>query len=75
MRSSVNDVLPLSLRRSLRKFGAAISLARRKRHLTVLGFGDVLGNLIDPSGDDQGLLLDAERVPKRVRIKKRSTIL
>jgi transcriptional regulator with XRE-family HTH domain len=38
--------------------------------LFVLGFGDPLGDLIDPRRDDEGLLLDDERLPKRVRIKK-----
>lgn len=38
--------------------------------LFVLGFGDVLADLVDPSRDDHGLLLDAERLPKRVRVKK-----
>jgi len=38
--------------------------------LFVLGFGDPLGTLIDVSRDDTGLLLDEERLPKRVRMKK-----
>jgi hypothetical protein len=38
--------------------------------LFVLGFGDPLRNLIDVSRDDVGLLLDEERLPKRVRMKK-----
>jgi len=38
--------------------------------LFVLGFGDPLGALIDVSRDDAGLLLDEERLPKRVRMKK-----
>lgn len=38
--------------------------------LFVLGFGDALGEIVDPRRDDQGLLLDAERLPKRVRVKK-----
>ncbi len=38
--------------------------------LFVLGFGDPLGSLIDVSRDDTGLLLDEERLPKRVRMKK-----
>jgi len=38
--------------------------------LFVLGFGDALGDLVDPGRDHQGLLLDAERLPKRVRPKK-----
>ncbi len=38
--------------------------------LFVLGAHDGLGDLIDPGRDDQGLLLDAERVPKRVRLTR-----
>ncbi len=39
--------------------------------LFVLGFGDALRDLIDPAKDDVGLMLDEERLPKRVRMKKR----
>ena len=105
MRSSVSDVLPLAVKRSLIKFGSDLATARRKRGLTilavaermgvakntylraekgdsrvglgvyamalfVLGFGSPLGTLIDVSRDDTGLLLDEERLPKRVRMKK-----
>ena len=105
MRSAIVDVLPPKLKRSLKKLGADLGLARRKRNLTVrmmaerlavakstylraekgdpkvalgvyamalfvLGFADAFGDLVDPRRDDQGLLLDAERVPKRVRVKK-----
>jgi DNA-binding XRE family transcriptional regulator len=38
--------------------------------LFVLGFGTALGDLVDASRDDQGLLLDAERLPRRVRAPK-----
>lgn len=38
--------------------------------LFVLDFGSPLGTLIDVSRDDTGLLLDQERLPKRVRMKK-----
>src|ERR1700751_5682274 len=41
--------------------------------LFVLGFGDALGEIVDPRRDDQGLLLDVERLPKRVRVKKSAT--
>lgn len=105
MRSSVHDILPPKVRRSLSKFGADIAIARRKRHLTVammaerlgvakttylrvekgnptvaisvyamalfvLGIGEVFGEIIDPRRDDHGLLLDVERLPKRVRVKR-----
>ena len=38
--------------------------------LFVLGFGSPLASLIDVSRDDIGLLLDEERLPKRMRMKK-----
>jgi hypothetical protein len=38
--------------------------------LFVLGFGDSVGDIVDPRRDDVGLLLDAERLPKRVRPRK-----
>ena len=37
-----------------------------------LGFDTVLGDILDVRQDDQGLLLDAERLPKRVRTRKSS---
>lgn len=105
MRSSVHDILPLNVRRSLLQFGTDIAIARRKRNLTVammaertgispntylrvekgnpsvslgvyamvlfaLGLGDVFGRLVDPRQDEQGLLLDEQRLPKRIRVKK-----
>ena len=38
----------------------------------VLGFDEALGEIVDARRDDQGLLLDAERLPKRVRARKTS---
>jgi len=110
MRSAITDVLPPALHRSLKKFGDDLSLARRKRHLTiemmaerlgisvgtyrraekgdpsvafgvyvmalhVLGFGTAFLGTIDASRDEHGLLLDANRVPKRVRVKREPTAL
>jgi len=43
MRSSVHDVLPATLRRSLAKFGADVAVARRKRQLTVAMMAERLG--------------------------------
>ncbi|MBA3460047.1 MAG: helix-turn-helix transcriptional regulator [Deltaproteobacteria bacterium] len=43
--------------------------------LFVLGFGDAIAELIDARKDDQGLLLDVERMPKRIRAKKNPTPL
>ncbi len=105
MRSTVSDITPPRVRRSLVKFGADLSVARRKRQLTVammaerigvskntysrmelgapnvamgayamalfvLGFGEAFGALIDSSRDDVGLILDTQKLPQRVRIKK-----
>ena len=36
----------------------------------VLGLGTPFADLADARNDEHGLLLDAERVPKRVRVKK-----
>jgi len=47
-----------------------VSLGIYAMALFVLGFGDALGTLVDPGKDEQGLLLDAERLPKRVRVRK-----
>jgi DNA-binding XRE family transcriptional regulator len=43
--------------------------------LFVLGFSDSLAEIADVRRDDTGLLLDAERLPKRVRVKKDPTPL
>lgn len=47
-----------------------VSLGVVAMALFVLGFGEPLGELIDPRRDDHGLLLDVERLPKRVRVRK-----
>jgi transcriptional regulator with XRE-family HTH domain len=47
-----------------------VSLGVYAMALFVLGFGDPLNTLIDVSRDDTGLLLDTERLPKRVRMRK-----
>jgi transcriptional regulator with XRE-family HTH domain len=39
----------------------------------VLGFGDALRGVVEPARDAIGLSLDEDRLPKRVRIKKRKT--
>lgn len=110
MRSTVPDILPAKVKRTLGKLGADIALARRKRSLTtvmmaerlgvakstylkvekgdpsvgmgtyamtffVLGFDQALGEIVDPKRDDQGLLLDAERLPQRVRARRTSRAL
>ena len=48
----------------------SVSLGVYAMALFVLGFGDAVGDIVDPRRDDVGLLLDAERLPKRVRPRK-----
>jgi DNA-binding XRE family transcriptional regulator len=43
--------------------------------LFTLGFAESLASVADPSRDDQGLVLDMERVPKRIRPKKGPRLL
>jgi transcriptional regulator with XRE-family HTH domain len=43
MRSFVKDILPVPVRRSLKKFGADLSIARRKRRLTMAMMCERLG--------------------------------
>jgi transcriptional regulator with XRE-family HTH domain len=52
------------------KGDAKVGLGVYAMALFVLGFGSPFGALIDVSRDDTGLLLDEERLPKRVRMKK-----
>ena len=105
MRSGVEDIMPVKVRRSMAKLGKDINVARRKRRLTVammmertgiakstylrvergcpkvalgtyamclfaLGVSDAFGNLIDVKNDDTGLLLEQERLPKRIHKRK-----
>ena len=102
MKSDVIDILPPQVLRSFAKFGEDLTIARRRRRLTItmmcerlgvskstwqrmekgdpsvsmgaytqalfiLGFGTPLAELIDQRNDEQGWLLEAERLPKRVR--------
>lgn len=54
----------------IEKGDPAVAMGAYAMTLFVLGFGEVLGNLIDARRDDHGLLLDEARLPKRVRIRK-----
>ena len=53
----------------------SVSMGVYAMALFVLGFGDVFAGLVDAKSDEDGLLFDAERVPKRVRAKKGSPAL
>ena len=48
----------------------AVGMGAYAMALFVLGFGEALGNLVDARRDEEGLLLDEERLPKRVRVEK-----
>jgi len=48
----------------------AVAMGAYAMALFVLGFGEALGDLTDARKDDVGLLLDEERLPKRVRARK-----
>ena len=54
----------------IEKGDPAVAMGAYAMALFVLGFSEAFGNLIDARRDDDGLLLDEERLPKRVRIKK-----
>lgn len=51
----------------------AVAMGTYAMAIFVLGLGDKPFDIADPSRDEQGLLLDAERTPKRVRPKKELT--
>ncbi len=53
----------------------SVSMGVYAMALFVLGFGEVIGEIVDPRRDDIGLLLDTERLPKRVRPRKVPTAL
>lgn len=59
----------------MEKGNAMVGLGAYASALYVLGFGTPLGNLIDQRSDDTGLLLDLEKLPKRVRPKKKPQAL
>ena len=54
----------------IEKGDPAVAMGAYAMALFVLGFGAALGDLTDARKDDVGLLLDEERLPKRVRARK-----
>ena len=57
----------------IEKGDPAVAMGAYAMALFVLGLGEALGDLVDARRDEQGLLLDEERLPQRVRIKKSPT--
>ncbi len=55
--------------RRMEKGDPSVAMGAYAMALFVLGFGTVLGDLVDPRRDDVGLQLEQERLPKRVRMK------
>ncbi len=41
--------------------------------LFVLGLGERFAELVDPRRDDEGMLLDEERLPQRIRARRQET--
>jgi hypothetical protein len=52
-----------------------VSVGAYAMTLFILGLSEALADLADLRNDDVGLLLDTERLPKRVRVKKEPTVL
>ena len=52
-----------------------VSLGTYAMAFFVLGFGEVLGEILDARKDDQGLLLDSDRMPLRVRTPRKPRAL
>jgi transcriptional regulator with XRE-family HTH domain len=50
----------------MEKGDPSVSMGAYAQALFILGFGTPLAELIDQRNDEQGWLLDAERLPKRV---------
>lgn len=59
--------------RRIEKGDPAVAMGAYVMVLFALGFGNVLGDVIDSSRDNLGLQLDEARLPKRVRVKKTPT--
>jgi transcriptional regulator with XRE-family HTH domain len=55
----------------LEKGDAGVSIGIVATVLFVLGMSERLGELADIRGDEQGLALDEERLPKRIRPRRR----
>jgi transcriptional regulator with XRE-family HTH domain len=54
----------------LEKGDPTVALGTYAMAFFVFGFGESLGEILDAKKDEQGLLLDLERMPRRVRRPK-----
>jgi transcriptional regulator with XRE-family HTH domain len=67
--------LAISTYARIEKGDPSVAMGAYAMALFVLGFGEAVGILIDARRDEVGLMLDEERLPKRVRTKKAPTPL
>jgi DNA-binding XRE family transcriptional regulator len=56
----------------LEKGDPSVSMGVYAMTLFVLGFADAISDIADVRRDDTGLVLDAARMPKRVRVRKKT---
>ena len=59
----------------IEKGDPSVSMGAYAMALFVLGLADGLTDVADVSRDDTGLLLDTERLPKRIRVRKTARAL
>src|SRR3974390_509261 len=59
----------------IEKGDPAVSMGAYAMVLFFLGLGEAFRHLVDARHDEEGLLSDEERLPKRVRVKKAPTPL
>lgn len=67
--------LAISTYSRVEKGDPSVAMGAYAMALFVLGFGEALSSLTDARRDEEGLLLDEERLPKRVRVRKLPTPL
>jgi transcriptional regulator with XRE-family HTH domain len=67
--------LAISTYARIEKGDPSVAMGAYAMALFVLGFGEAFANLTDVRRDEEGLVLDEARLPKRVRIKKAPTPL
>jgi hypothetical protein len=59
----------------IEKGDPSVAMGAYAMALFVLGFGEAFAAVTDARHDDEGLLLDEQRLPKRVRVKKSPTAI
>jgi transcriptional regulator with XRE-family HTH domain len=67
--------LAISTYTRIEKGDPSVAMGAYAMALFVLGFGETFADLTDARRDEDGLLLDEARLPKRVRVRKSPTPL